>query len=212
MSPTTTDDALAQVASDPDTIERHFAAAARVAARAGRDGDAAREALLLALPGRGVEVVTRITRLYEHGDAAERRAVLLALPALDAPHRPSPIGDAALPVVRDALRTNDTRLVAAALGPYAAGHLDDDAWRQAVLKVLFTGIPVEHVAGLAERADDELARMVRDYAAEREAAGRVVPPDARTVLALAEARRRPATRPTEPTEEPPCASSTPTST
>jgi hypothetical protein len=189
MSPTTTDDMLAQVASDPDTIERHFAAAARVAARAGRDGDAAREALLLALPGRGVEVVTRITRLYEHGDAAERRAVLLALPALDAPHRPSPIGDAALPVVRDALRTNDTRLVSAALGPYAAAHLDDDAWRQAVLKVLFTGIPVAHVAGLAERADAELARMVRDYAAERVAAGRAVPPDAYTVLALAEPDR-----------------------
>jgi hypothetical protein len=44
---------------------------------------------------------------------------------------------------------------------------------------------VEQVAGLADRADDELARMVRDYAAEREAAGRIVPPDARTVLALA---------------------------
>ncbi|MBC9820634.1 EboA domain-containing protein [Terrabacter sp. MAHUQ-38] len=195
MSASTTDDALAQVASDPDSVERHFAAAARVAAREGRDGDAAREALLLALPGRAAEVVTRLTHLYAHGDAAERRAVLLALPALDAPDRSSPIADAALPIVRDALRTNDTRLVTAAVGPYAAAHLDDDAWRQAVLKVLFTGIPVENVAGLAERADGELARMVGDYAAEREAAGRVVPPDARTVLALARSQHPPVTRP-----------------
>jgi len=189
MSPLTTHDAIAQVASDPDTIDRHFPAAARTAAREGLDADAAREALLLAVPGDTAYVSAVVTRLYDHGDAAERRAVLLALPALDAPERVNAIGDAALPIVRDALRTNDTRLVAAALGPYAAAHLDDDAWRQAVLKVLFTGIPVEQVAGLADRADEELARMVRDYADEREAAGRVVPPDARTVLALSPSHR-----------------------
>lgn len=189
MSPLTTQDAIAQVASDPDTIDRHFPAAARTAAREGLDADAAREALLLAVPGDTAYVSEVLTRLYDHGDAAERRAVLLALPALDAPERANAIGDAALPIVRDALRTNDTRLVAAALGSYAATHLDDDAWRQAVLKVLFTGIPVEQVAGLADRADAELARMVRDYADEREAAGRVVPPDARTVLALSPAHR-----------------------
>ena len=186
MSPVTMQDAIAQVASDPDTIDRHFPAAARTAARECLDGDAAREALLLALPGPAAYVVGVVQRLYDQGDAAERRAVLLALPALDGADRTHAIGDGGLPIVRDALRTNDTRLVAAALGPYAATHLDDDAWRQAVLKVLFTGIPVEQVAGLADRADEELARMVRDYAAEREAAGRVVPPDARSVLALAQ--------------------------
>ncbi|MGO4663992.1 EboA domain-containing protein [Terrabacter sp. 2TAF16] len=189
MSPVTTQDAIAQVASDPTSLERHFPAAARTAACEGLDGDAVREALLMAVPGPAASVIDAVRRVYDHGDAAERRAVLLALPALDAPGRANAIGDAALPIVRDALRTNDTRLVAAALGPYAAAHLDADAWRQAVLKVLFTGIPVERVAGLADRADDELARMVRDYAAEREAAGRVVPPDARTVLDLSLAHR-----------------------
>lgn len=184
MSPTTTQDALAQVASDPTSIERHFPAAARTAAREGGDGDATREALLLAIPGSAAYVVDVVSRVYEHGDPAERRAVLLALPALDARDRAARIGDGALPIVRDALRTNDTRLVAAALGPYAADHLDDDAWRQAVLKVIFMGIPIEQVAGLAERADAELGRMVRDYAAERTAAGRAVPLDAQTVLAL----------------------------
>lgn len=97
-------------------------------------------------------------------------------------------GPDALPLVEDALRTNDTRLVAAALGPYAARHLDAHNWRHAVLKCLFTGVPVDAVAGLAERAraDAELARMLGDHAEERTAAGRPVPEDLRRVLALTE--------------------------
>ncbi|MFE7338863.1 EboA domain-containing protein [Streptomyces griseus] len=120
-----------------------------------------------------------VTRLYQQGTAAERRAVLLTLHLLD-------LGDTALPLVEDALRTNDTRLVAAAVGPYAAEHLDTHAWRHAVLKCLFTEVPVAAVARLADRArgDAELARMLGDFAAERTAAGRTVPEDLRTVLAL----------------------------
>jgi hypothetical protein len=120
-----------------------------------------------------------LTRLYHQGTAAERRAVLLALhPLVGSPET--------LPLVEDALRTNDTRLVAAAVGPYAAAHLDPHSWRHAVLKCLFTGVPVDAVAGLRNRAagDGELARMLADYAAERTAAGRDVPPDLNRVLTL----------------------------
>ncbi|MDX3574994.1 EboA domain-containing protein [Streptomyces sp. ID05-47C] len=118
-------------------------------------------------------------RVYFQGTADERRAVLLALADLVP-------GPDALPLVEDALRTNDTRLVAAAVGPYAARHLDAHAWRHAVLKCLFTGVPLDAVADLAERAraDPELARMLRDYAAERTAADRPVPRDLHRVLAL----------------------------
>ncbi|MFJ7330510.1 EboA domain-containing protein [Streptomyces cyaneofuscatus] len=131
-----------------------------------------------------------VTRLYEQGTAAERRAVLLTL------HRLA-LGSSALPLVEDALRTNDTRLVAAAVGPYAAAHLDPHAWRHAVLKCLFTGVPLTAVARLDERArgDAELARMLDDFAAERTAAGREVPADLRTALALTEIA------PAAPTEE-----------
>ncbi|ELP70669.1 EboA domain-containing protein [Streptomyces turgidiscabies] len=120
-----------------------------------------------------------LTRVYRQGTAAERRAVLHALPLLVA-------GPEALPLVEDALRTNDTRLVAAAVGPYAARHLDAHNWRHAVLKCLFTGVPVDAVADLHHRAraDTELARMLDDYAAERTAAGRPVPGDLHRVLAL----------------------------
>ncbi|MFJ5260349.1 EboA domain-containing protein [Streptomyces sp. NPDC088387] len=118
-------------------------------------------------------------RVYSQGTAAERRAVLHALAHLVA-------GPEALPLVEDALRTNDTRLVAAALGPYGARHLTPHAWRHAVLKCLFTEVPLSEVADLARRArgDTELARMLDDYAAERTAAGRPVPADLHHVLAL----------------------------
>ncbi|MFH8496032.1 EboA domain-containing protein [Streptomyces coeruleorubidus] len=122
-----------------------------------------------------------LTRVYFQGTADERRAVLHALPHLVS-------GPGALPLVEDALRTNDTRLLTAAVGPYAARHLAPHDWRHAVLKCLFTGVPVDRVADLARRArgDGELARMLGDYAAERTAAGRTVPEDLYRVLDLTE--------------------------
>jgi len=120
-----------------------------------------------------------LARVYYQGTGAERRAVLYALPHLVP-------GREGLPLVEDALRTNDTRLLTAAVGPYAARHLDAHAWRHAVLKCLFTGVPVDAVADLDRRAhrDSELARMLTDYAAERTAAGRTVPADLHRVLTL----------------------------
>lgn len=153
--------------------ELRFAEAGR---RCGQDhADAARVLLLHAA---GATPAT-LARVYGQGTAAERRAVLHALPHLVQ-------GPEALPLVEDALRTNDTRLVAAAVGPYAARHLPPHDWRHAVLKCLFTGVPVEAVAELDRRAtaDTELARMLDDYAGERTAAGRAVPGDLHRVLAL----------------------------
>ncbi|MEV0598981.1 EboA domain-containing protein [Streptomyces sp. NPDC050315] len=170
------------------------------------DPEAAEAARVLILCAARADGAT-VTRLYEHGTAAERRAVLLALP-----HLPLHTGGTTsttgtttgttsttgttkatrkddrhgLALIEDALRTNDTRLVAAAVGPYAARHLDAHAWRHAVLKCLFTGVSVDAVAGLAERSrgDAELARMLGDYARERTSAGRPVPDDLPRVLAL----------------------------
>ncbi|WP_406005847.1 EboA domain-containing protein [Streptomyces sp. NBC_00637] len=120
-----------------------------------------------------------LARVYFQGTADERRAVLHALPHLVS-------GSGALPLVEDALRTHDTRLLAAAVGPYAARHLDAHAWRHAILKCLFAGVPIDEVAGLERRArgDAELARMLADYATERTAAGRPVPRDLRRLLTL----------------------------
>lgn len=175
----------------PPVWELRFAEAGR---RCGQDhADAARVLLLHAAEA---DPAT-LTRVYEQGTAAERRAVLHALPHLVR-------GPETLPLVEDALRTNDTRLVAAAVGPYAARHLAPHDWRHAVLKCLFTGVPVDAVAGLDRRAraDTELARMLGDYAGERTAAGRTVPSDLHRVLAL--------TAPTAPAAaEPPPSPATP---
>jgi hypothetical protein len=172
------DAALCRVATEPGAIPRLFAAAAR---RCGREplpdlpgwavDEAARALLLTALPA---DHAVLADSLYSHGDAAEKRAVLRALPLL-------PIGAECVPLLHDAIRTNDTRLIAAALGPYAR-HLEQPAWRQAVLKCVFTGVPLAVVDDLDARADAELAAMLAALAAERYAAGRTMPADATDLL------------------------------
>jgi hypothetical protein len=171
------DEAVARVSAEPGAIGRLFPAAGR---KCGREpvvpgwsaDEAARAVLLDALPADRIS--GEVADLYRYGDAAEKRAVLKALPLL-------PIGGDAVPLLHDAIRTNDTRLVAAALGPYAA-HLDPPAWRQAVLKCVFMGVPLSAVDGLGDRADAELAGMLASFAEERRAAGRDVPADALAVL------------------------------
>lgn len=171
------DEALQKVATDAAALRTVFPGVGRRVGRGPSDtpgwtvDDVARVELLKAAPGAAAEMPD----LYRYGDAAEKRAVLRGLSVVD-------IGDAGLDLVADALRTNDTRLVTAAMGEYAATHLDDAAYRHGVLKCVFMGIPLAEVAGLDRRTDDELLRMMRSFAAERTAAGRDVPADLRPLL------------------------------
>ncbi|MEV6038972.1 EboA domain-containing protein [Nonomuraea sp. NPDC052116] len=153
-------EAVRRVESDPGAIHRLFPQAER------QGGPTARGALLKALGGDHAVV----RELYERGDTGERLAILSALAELD-------LGPAVVDLVEDALRANDARLVAAALGPYGSAWLDDHAFRQGVLKCVFMSIPLASVTGLERRFDAELARMLSDYAAELRAAGRPVPRD-----------------------------------
>ncbi|MCP2267327.1 EboA domain-containing protein [Promicromonospora thailandica] len=188
------DAARADVARDPDTVTRSFALAARRVGRGplrpdtdpagvvhGTVDDAARAALVVALVdtvGTGPDGAARLTALYRQGDGAERRGVLRGLDALTT--RGDDLGDlvpAGLELAADALRANEPALVAAAVGPFGARHLDQHTWRHAVLKLVFQGTSLDAVHDLAGRADAELDRMARDFAAERRAAGRTVPAD-----------------------------------
>ncbi len=129
------------------------------------------------------DVVTELSQLYRYGDDAERRGVLRGLNGLTKTWvLDEQVVVAGRLLVSDALRANDIRLVAAAMGTFAARHLDQHAWRHGVLKCLFVGVPLAAVDELGERADDELRRMVSDYADERRAAGRDVPADALELL------------------------------
>lgn len=186
---------VAEVAADPGRIGRVFPAAARRTARGPVPGheaqaeDAVRvELVSAAAAGLTSEALLEELRaLYRFGDSDEKRAVLEALNSVEDPGLDG--SDLAL----DALRTNDTRLVGAAMGAHAT-RLPDDAWRHGVLKCLFTGVPVARVAGLRERADAELAAMAGRFARERQAAGRDVPADVTVVIDAC-----PPTAPTEPT-------------
>ncbi|GAA1874856.1 EboA domain-containing protein [Myceligenerans crystallogenes] len=195
------------VAADPAALPRRFALAGRRAGRGplhpvadpsgvvhGTADDAARAALVVALATVATgeittsaiaapELAALLTTLYDEGDTAERRGVLRGLDALAVRGTlPEPLVTAGIPLAEDALRANDTSLVAAGAGPFGGRHLDAHTWRHAVLKLVFLGVPLDAVAHLAERADAELARMARDLAAERRAAGRDVPPDLARLL------------------------------
>ncbi|MFI6786111.1 EboA domain-containing protein [Nonomuraea sp. NPDC050383] len=172
-------EACAEVGRRPEEVGRRFAAAGRRAGRAPLAGargwradEAVRAVLLAALPAE--RLAERLSLLYAEATAEEKLAVLKALPLL-------PVGAEVVPLLEDAIRTNDARLLAAALGP-AARHLDQATWRQAVLKCVFTGVPLDGVHGLAQRADAELAAMLAGFAAERAAAGRTMPADAAALL------------------------------
>ncbi|MGW4601474.1 EboA domain-containing protein [Streptomyces sp. NPDC004457] len=143
--------------------------------------DAARVVLLAAVRPEQAPLAHTLQEVYQAGAAPERRAVLLGLPVLEGV-RPE-LGGGAVQLVADALRTHDPNLVGAAVGRYAARHLDAAGYRQAVLKCLFMGVPLAAVAGLDLRADGELARMLADFAHERVAAGRDVPDDVWPLLA-----------------------------
>lgn len=178
------DDLVAGIVADPGTLGRVFPAAARRTARGGLPGggrieDAVRVELVAAAASvlAADALVEELGLVYHHGDADERRAVLLGLSALEDPRLD---GSA---ILLDALRTNDVRLVTAAMGRHAR-TLSLHDWRHGVLKCLFVGAPLHEVADLAERADDELGAMVRRYVLERQAAGRSVPDDALLVLRL----------------------------
>lgn len=178
-------ESVAAVQADPAAVRTRFAMAGRKVGRGplheGADpddvhawtvDDAARTLLLVAL-GDGAEAELR--DLYRFGDAAERRGLLRALPYL-------PVGDRVHDLVDDAIRTNDTRIVAAALGPWATEHLDDAAYDQAVLKCVFIGVPIAPLDGLPRRATPETARMLAAFVHERVAAGRDIPAEVWDVI------------------------------
>jgi hypothetical protein len=67
---------------------------------------------------------------------------------------------------------------------YPARHFPDQNFNKLVLKAFFTGVGVARIVGLGGRRTAELRRMAEDYASERRAAGRSVPPDLGLVTEL----------------------------
>jgi hypothetical protein len=118
------------------------------------------------------ELEALVEECYRQGDGAERQAVLRALPLLPAPER-------FLVIAVDACRSHIQPLFEAIAceNPYPARHFPELNFNQMVLKALFTGVALERIIGCDGRVTPELSRMAADYASERRAAGRSVPPD-----------------------------------
>ena len=130
-----------------------------------------RVVLLLAAVTRA-DFPTVVTSCFRGGDTDERRAVLRALPLLPEPARFTSLA-------AEACRSSVQPIFEAIAceNPYPARHLDPLHFEQMVLKALFLDVPLARIIGLAARRTPELARMARDYAAERRAAGRPVSAD-----------------------------------
>jgi hypothetical protein len=122
-----------------------------------------------------------LTRVFETGDTQERTALLRALAVLPQPER-------FVALAIDACRSHVTAIFEAIAceNAYPARVFPEPAFNQLVMKALFVEVPLERVVGWANRSNAELARMARDFEAERRAAGRRVPQDVGRILSTME--------------------------
>lgn len=131
---------------------------------------AARILLLLHLPRAGF--ADRFRRLRRAADTAELVALFRGLPLYPDPDR---LEDEA----GEGLRSNMRPVFEAVAhhSPYPRDVFGEHRWNHMVLKALFVDSPLAPIQGLDERANPELAMMLRDYARERRAAGRPISPE-----------------------------------
>lgn len=132
--------------------------------------DAARAALLCSIPDTGAAFAARLKALCQTADVAESVALFRALPLYPA--------DANLEeIVADGLRTNMKAVFEAIAhrNPYPNKTFDEHRWNHMVLKALFIDSRLAPIQNLDERANPDLARIMRDFAHERWAAERPVP-------------------------------------
>jgi hypothetical protein len=170
--------AARHVGRDPlvlDAADEHALAAAGVAWPLAWSTDELARVALLGRAGERLaddEFIALVERAYRHGDNRERQALLRALPFLPAPAR-------FCRLAIDACRTHVQPIFEAIAceNPYPATHFADLAFNQMALKAAFLGVALARIVALASRRTDELRRMADDFAAERRAAGRPVPPD-----------------------------------
>ena len=117
-------------------------------------------------PGPAPALAARLDKLCVTAEIAEHIAYLKAFaifPAAAALHGRAREG------VRSSIASVFQAI--ACRNPYPFDHFDEAAWNQMVVKCVFVGTPIETIVGLAERRNPELIHMLRDFVAERHAAG-----------------------------------------
>jgi hypothetical protein len=132
----------------------------------------ARVATLLQTIAAANDFPARFRQLCRTADVAEAIAFYRGLILYPAP-------EALEPQAAEGVRSN-MRVIFEAVAhhnPYAKQYFAEQRWSHMVLKALFVDSRLYPIQGLDERANAELAAMLRDYAHERWAAGRSVTPE-----------------------------------
>ena len=133
----------------------------------------ARTFLVLSFPSDDAALyVQTLDQLFQAGEVGELVSLYQALPLL-----PNPASH----VLRTAegIRSNIKSVFCAIAhqNPYPAEQLNDEQWNQLVLKCLFIDVPLDPLIGLDRRANAKLMTTLIDFAHERRAAHRPIPPD-----------------------------------
>lgn len=133
----------------------------------------ARTVLILSFPQQdeGLWFKT-MNQLFETGDMQELKSLYAALPVY-------PFQDKLTDRAIEGLRTNMTLVFdAVALdNPYPSEYFDERAWNQMLLKAVFMQRPLFLIQHADQRANENLASILIDFAHERWAAGRNVMPE-----------------------------------
>ena len=133
---------------------------------------------LLQLPADDqTEYVKTITQLFKAGELNELVALYSALPVLPHP-------EAWRFQATEGIRNNIAGVQSAIMlhNPYPADYFDEAAWNQMILKAFFTDKDITQIVGLDQRKNARLSQTLADYAAERRAAGRSLPPNIERLL------------------------------
>jgi hypothetical protein len=131
----------------------------------------ARIALLLATyRGDDLAFAARLDKLCLTAEITEHVAYLKGFAIF-------PAGEALHGRAREGVRSSIAPIfeAMACRNPYPSDYFDQAAWNQMVVKCVFVGAPIETIVGLQERRNPELIQMLRDFVAERHAAGRPLP-------------------------------------
>jgi len=116
--------------------------------------------------------VEMIEELFQTADNREAQAIYAAIPFFNyAPvwtHRATEAIRSNVGLIFDAMAFNN---------PYPAMYFDDAAWNQLVLKTIFNDKSIWNILGIGDRRNEALAASISDFAHERWAAGRTLPPE-----------------------------------
>lgn len=113
-----------------------------------------------------------LDQIFSIAEVAEMVALYSALPLL-------PYPDMLKSRAAEGIRTNMSVVFDAVVlnNPFPCEYLDEAAWNQMVLKALFMERPLYKIYGLEQRSNEQLSKMISNFAHERWVAGRPTSPE-----------------------------------